>query len=90
MKQVEYVIYGIKDTKTEAFYKPIYFEHEVQAKRMFIQAILDEKSVFNQFYNEFELWLVGTFNVETGEHTDDPKLIMSGKEAWDYISSKKA
>lgn len=60
-------IYAIKDTKVGEFMNPFYQRSKGEAVRSVTAAInAKEDNHFTKFYNDYELWLLGEFNCQTG------------------------
>ena len=59
-------VYSIKDVKV-GYMQPFYQANNAVAIRAFTNAVNDEKvNNINQNADDMELWLLGTFNDETG------------------------
>lgn len=61
-------IYAIKDVKVGEFQNPFYQRTNAEAVRSVTAAVnAKEENHYTKFYNDYELWCLGTFNMETGE-----------------------
>lgn len=68
------------DKKSERYDTPFFSIDDVNAKRKFVMAIHDKKTLISQFKDDFELVKLGSFNVIQGQLvTDEKKSIIEGK-----------
>lgn len=57
---------SVRDSKTEAYMTPMFFQSRAQAVRSFQDAVNEKGSDFNKHSEDFVLFVVGEFNPETG------------------------
>lgn len=69
-------MYAIKDVKVNSFTRPFFHQHDALAVREFDSLVNDEKTQFNTYPAEFELWKIGTINQVTSELKNDKKMII--------------
>lgn len=69
-------MYAIKDVKVNSFTRPFFHQHDALAVREFDTLVNDEKTHFNTYPSEFELWRIGTINQNTAELKNDMKMII--------------
>jgi hypothetical protein len=58
---VDLSMYSVYDKELNVFNTPFFARSDIEAKRTFIQAIEDPKSVINRFSDKFALYEVGMF-----------------------------
>ncbi|QXN75136.1 nonstructural protein [Microvirus mar30] len=63
---MKYNLYAIRDFKT-TFMSPIIEQSNASAIRNFNHAYLNKDSVMHTHPEDFALYLIGTYNAETGE-----------------------
>lgn len=75
-------LYSMYDKKSERFDTPFFSIDDVNAKRKFVMAIHDNKTLISQFKNDFQLHKLGTFNVLTGKLNDlqDEVIVLEGNQ----------
>lgn len=74
-------IYAIKDTKVGEFMNPFYQRSKGEAVRSVSAAInAKEENHFTKFYNDYELWELGEFNLQTGVITSNIEHIINCAE----------
>lgn len=61
-----YNVYSIRDNKT-AFMQPLYDQSDASAIRGFARAINNEGTIFDFAPADFDLYMVGTFDDQSGE-----------------------
>ena len=66
---VEVRVYAIFDNKINKFQKPFFVEYDVQAERMFIKLLRDEGTIMHEFPEDFDLYFVGRFHLDSGGFT---------------------
>lgn len=59
-------LYSVRDNKTAAYHRPFCSEHKNLAVRSFRTAVNDAGTELNKYPEDFELFEVGEFEVETG------------------------
>lgn len=67
-------IYSIKDVKS-GFTSIFQSANDDIAKRDFSAAVNGAPNLLNSFPEDFELWRVGDFNIQSGEVSSDLKFI---------------
>lgn len=72
MKQL---LMSIKDSKTGVFSQPQLVVNENVAIRNVSIVLKDERSILSQCPNDFDLFIIGSFDDETGVVSSDIKLI---------------
>lgn len=60
-------LYSVRDVKAEYYGNPFSARNAAEATRSFQQLAEDVKTQVNRYPEEFELWELGAFDVETGE-----------------------
>lgn len=86
-KNMEICICAVMDKKAEEFQAPFAQPNKATACRSFMQAVNeDQKSVLNQFSEDYALWQIGTFNVKTGEFKAQKEMLL---EAANVVNKKK-
>jgi hypothetical protein len=59
-------LYSVYDKKGDRYDTPFFALNDLHAERRFVAGMQDNKTVFAQFKNDFELHCVGEFNVLSG------------------------
>lgn len=72
------LIYAIFDKKSEKYDTPFFTSSEVFGKRRFL-LMMDEDGPLKKWPEDFNLQMLGTFNIITGEVAPQIKLIMEAK-----------
>lgn len=76
-------IMAIKDKATKVFMTPGYAHNIQMAMRDFADSLNNEQSPMNKHPHDFELYIVGLYDDNTGEiAADKPECIMTGTEAY--------
>lgn len=80
MRQIQ--MYSVFDKKSDRWDTPFFAFDNLAAKRHFIMMIRKEGSMINNFPTDFDLYHIGSFNVETAEMLIDLKytILLSGNE----------
>nr|WAE43476.1 MAG: nonstructural protein [Microviridae sp.] len=65
-------LYCIKDNKVACFGKPFSEQNHIQAQRALHVAVNDKTIQIGMFPEDFDLYLVGTFNDQDGKITITP------------------
>jgi hypothetical protein len=74
-------MYSVYDVKAEIFSSPHFMGSDGVAIRSFSTACEDENSQFYKYPTDFSLYVVGEFNIETGEISPlKPKQICNASE----------
>jgi len=60
-------MYCLRDNKAEAFHPPFYKHTHGEAERDFTTLTKDEKSMVNQYPDDFDLYYVGEYDQSTGK-----------------------
>lgn len=81
-------LYSVQDVKAEFYGNPFSARNAAEATRMFQQLVEDEKTQVNRYPDEFVLWELGAFDVETGELLFGEKKNLG--TAADYQTKKDA
>ncbi len=55
-------MFSVYDTKTAAYFSPIYFNTVGQAVRVFEDSVADPEHIFNRHAEDFNLFHIGSFN----------------------------
>lgn len=74
------VVVSIKDVKALTFLAPQTFANTDVAKRAVSQAISSPGSVLHDYPEDFELYVIGSFDDTTGEIVKDFKFVCNLKE----------
>jgi hypothetical protein len=72
-------IYAIRDNKTSAFLRPFIELNDIQATRGLQQAVNDDKIQLSMFAEDFDLYLLGEIDDQSGAITPEklPEFIVS-------------
>lgn len=81
-------LYSVKDTKV-GFMNTWGELNDNAAKRDFKEAINDPRSVLNKHPYDMELYLVGTWDDQTGELTSSVSYLASGKDFYEETYKKE-
>jgi len=79
-------MYSFYDKKAKRFDTPVFVYDEVGAKRHFIMSINREGTLMNSFKDDYELYLIGSFNINNGDFYYEEKsnklpiLVMRGTD----------
>lgn len=65
-------IYAVLDCKAEAYLQPIFAPTNAVAKRIFIEAALDQNHNFHKYAADYTLFEIGKFDEETANITAIP------------------
>ncbi len=76
-------VFSVLDAKTRAFMMPFYSHTIASALRTFSDATKDPASLMHQHPSDFQLWLIGEFDDQTGEIT--PQIPQSLGSAVDHV-----
>lgn len=60
-------VYSIRDTKAEVYNTPFMKKTHGEAERDFTSLVKDEKSMPNQYPEDFDLYHLGIFDDQTGK-----------------------
>lgn len=74
-------LYGIYDVRAEGIIgNVVSHRHDAAAVRMFGDIASDKQSIVGQHVSDFELWYLGTLDLESGaiDLTAAPSVILSG------------
>lgn len=75
----EIIAYAYFDKKSQKYDTPFYCMSDIFARRQFIMAINNNGSMLSTFKDDFQLYCVGKFNLETGVMDDSDRLVEEGK-----------
>lgn len=67
--------YVIRDNKSGIYQTPIFASHLAEVTRGLESAIKKEGIPFNTHTSDFELYVLGTYNPETGQHDLHPNPV---------------
>ncbi len=67
--------YAVKDLQTKTFTNPFFTSNDTTATRGFEQAVNNKDTQYNQYPEDYTLYCVASYNIETGEIT--PEAIRS-------------
>lgn len=84
-------LYSIRDKAVEAFNQPFYARADGHALRMFIDAINDPKGDFHRHAEDYDLWMIGSFDDAAGVVScpdDGPVRIMAGTSALQMVQER--
>lgn len=75
-------MYSVFDKKSDRWDTPFFAFDNIAAKRHFIMMIRKEGSMINQFSTDFDLYHLGSFDVENAEVllVDRLTILLSGNE----------
>lgn len=81
-------VFAIYDEKADYFMKPFLLDEIAEARRVFGDAIADEKTAVCKHPADYRLYMLGQFDVKLGKMLplDVNKLVASGT---DYITKKE-
>lgn len=71
-------IFTIYDEKAKRYDTPFFAVGDIQAERRFIQLCNTQNTLLFTFKNDFKLYSLGSYNVESGEILQEKRLIMDG------------
>lgn len=81
-------IYAIRDNKVGAFMQPFYMNTNAAAIRAFDDLVNDGKSGVNKHPEDYELYLLGVYDDNTGRITqDDQSLVQRLVTAKDCLNA---
>lgn len=80
------IICAIKDNAVEAFGQPIFVNHRNEAIRAFGDEMQNPQSTMHKHPNDYDLYIIGRYNEETGELFDDSKERIA--RGIDYVQSE--
>jgi len=74
---MQYKVYSIRDQKVQIFNQPFMAHTHGEAERNFQRLVKDDKSMLNQFPEDYDLYYLGTYDDHTGIHSslDTPQHI---------------
>ncbi|QXP08563.1 MAG: nonstructural protein [Arizlama microvirus] len=77
------VVVAVRDTRIESYMQPNCMRHPGQAVRGFLDEANrpDAQNTLHNHPEDFELWILGTFDEETGEFTNKPERLIRGIDA---------
>ena len=75
-------IYSVFDTKAEAFITPFFAPTNAVAKRMFKEAAQDQNHQFHKNAEDYNLFVLGTFDENTGEIKGLEAIKSLGNALW--------
>ena len=74
-------IYAIQDTVAKAFLIPMFVNNREQALREFETLQANPELPIHRYPDDFRLWFVGTYDLDTGHITaDQPELVSVNSE----------
>lgn len=59
--------YAVKDIQSQLFTNPYFLQNDTVALRSFETACKTENHQFNKYPEDFSMYHIGTYNIETGE-----------------------
>lgn len=65
----ELLMFSIRDTKAGVFHRPFYKNNQAEAERDFATGANDKKSTMFLYPEDFDLYLVGSYDENTGTGT---------------------
>ena len=71
-------IYSIYDIKGERFDTPFFAHSDLFAKRRYLLMMEEERSPLAMWQGDFELHLIGRYNVRTNVLIEEKELILEG------------
>lgn len=60
-------MYSVHDKKAECYTQPFHAHTDGMAKRTFTDLVLDPNHIFGKHPHDFTLFMVGTYNDQTGK-----------------------
>lgn len=72
------LLFSIRDNATETYTQVMFMTARGEAMRMFKNACQDENSMLNKNPEDFDLYLIGTWDEQTGEFTNNNERIIRG------------
>lgn len=70
--------YAVKDIQTQLFTSPYFLPNDVLAKRSFETACKDETTKFNMYPEDYSLYHIGEYNIETALYKpSQPKQLVN-------------
>ena len=86
---MKYNLYAIKDAKAEVFADIFQLPNNAIALRKFSEACTDEKSELHKYPEDFALYLIGSYDNETG-HLSAPEQPIEIDRAVNYVKTNTA
>lgn len=73
-----YKVFSIRDQKAEIFNPPFFQATHGEAERNFRAAVLDPKTQFHQFPEDFDLYFLGEYDTDKGtfKNLDTPQHVI--------------
>lgn len=72
--------FAVHDKKAQAFITPFYLPNEMMASRTFMDCINDDSHQFSKHPEDYSLFLIGTFDMNSGEFVHELQIICNGTE----------
>jgi len=82
------ITFSIFDEKAKAYIPPFFMHREGQAARVFSDCIRDEKHQFSKNPGDYTLYIIGTFDDETGTITNDGRELMGNGLSYLSLTSE--
>ncbi len=84
---MEQRVYSVFDIKGKCYTKPFFMVHNGEALRLFGDAVNDEKTTLNKHPEDYQLFLIGTFDDNSGQlkSKSNPEFLSN---AVDFVKEK--
>lgn len=66
---------AVRDSATESYNRPFFVQHPAQAVRSFSDECNNKESDMFRHAQDYELWLIGTFDDSTGFMASNPERL---------------
>lgn len=63
---------AVRDLATDSYNRPFFVQHAAQALRSFTDEVNNRDSEVSRHAQDYELWLIGTFEDDTGSMASNP------------------
>lgn len=73
-------MYSIYDVKSECYDMPAFMRDDNAAERHFKMVVTNPDSMICKFKDEYEIYRLGQFDMNTGFFIQDIKLVLQGKQ----------
>lgn len=82
--------YSIYDLKAQCYSLPFFLANDEVAQRVFLEIASDVNTSVSKFTDDYDMFHVGTFNVQTGVFESvDPRVVIAGFTARHRLFGKE-
>ena len=82
-------VYAVYDKKANKYDIPFFAASDLFARRRFLLMANDQGTILNQFLKDFDLHLVGSFDVHSGICTNMEKTVVEGLQIIQQIKKNE-